>query len=180
MMLTSPEISCSLVTTHIGYRDVPKFLTSDRILQVIELSQNAASACYERIGSIAVCGLNPHAGEGGMFGNREEETIIMPAIEEARRQGINVEGPLSPDTAFVPARRNRTSCYVCMYHDQGLIPLKTLAFDRGVNVTLGLPFVRTSVDHGTACDIAWQGKADATSLRNAIELAGRLAASNSR
>ena len=121
-----------------------------------------------------VCGLNPHAGEGGLFGNREEEEIIQPAISMAAEQGLEIDGPLPPDTAFLPAIRKRTDVYVCMYHDQGLIPLKALAFDTAVNVTLGLPIIRTSVDHGTAFDIAWQGKADVSSLLSALRLATRL------
>jgi 4-hydroxythreonine-4-phosphate dehydrogenase len=124
-----------------------------------------------------VCALNPHAGEDGLFGNREEERIITPAIERARARGINIEGPLPPDTAFLPGRRRETDCFVCMYHDQGHIPLKALAFDVAVNVTLGLPIIRTSVDHGTALDIAWQGKAEATSMFEAVKLAAQLATS---
>ena len=123
---------------------------------------------------MAVCGLNPHAGESGLFGGGEEEAQIAPAIERARESGIEVSGPLPADTAFLPQRRAETDAYVCMYHDQALIPLKMLAFDTAVNMTLGLPFIRTSVDHGTALDIAWQGKASANSLREAILLAARL------
>jgi 4-hydroxythreonine-4-phosphate dehydrogenase len=123
---------------------------------------------------LAVLGLNPHAGEGGLFGD-EEERIIRPAIAALSALGYDIVGPLPPDTAFRPERRQVTDAYICMYHDQGLIPLKMLAFDEGVNVTLGLPIVRTSVDHGTACDIAWQGKASATSLIEAVRLATKLA-----
>src|SRR5690606_6010845 len=123
---------------------------------------------------IAVLGLNPHAGEHGLFGNGEEERIILPAIHAARAKGILVEGPLPPDTAFIPAKRRSTDAFVCMYHDQGHIPLKALAFDTAVNITLGLPVVRTSVDHGTACDIAWQGKAKGSSLVEAVRLAAKL------
>jgi len=176
MMLTSPEITCSLVTTHVGYHQVPSLLSSDRILEVIELTAEVMQRLHGRQPRLAVCGLNPHAGEHGLFGLGEEERIIAPAIEAARRRGWQVDGPLPPDTAFVPARRQQTDAYVCMYHDQGLIPLKALAFDRGVNVTLGLPIVRTSVDHGTALDIAWQGRADASSMVEAMLLATRLAA----
>jgi 4-hydroxythreonine-4-phosphate dehydrogenase len=125
---------------------------------------------------LVVCGLNPHAGEHGLFGQGEEETVIAPAVAAAREKGIPVEGPLPPDTAFLPARRRETDAYVCMYHDQGLIPLKALAFDEAINITLGLPIIRTSVDHGTALDIAWQGKADPSSLFQAVRLAARLAA----
>jgi 4-hydroxythreonine-4-phosphate dehydrogenase len=119
--------------------------------------------------------LNPHAGEHGLFGDGEEQSLIAPAVVEARHQGVDIQGPLPPDTAFLPARRATTDAYVCMYHDQGLIPLKALAFDMAVNVTLGLPIVRTSVDHGTAFDLAWKGTAQASSLIQAVSLAARLA-----
>jgi len=122
-----------------------------------------------------VCGLNPHAGEHGLFGYHEEERVIAPAIGDARAKGIDARGPLPPDTAFLPKFRGEADAYVCMYHDQGLIPLKALAFEEAVNVTLGLPIVRTSVDHGTAFDIAWQGVADVSSFVKAVELAARLA-----
>jgi 4-hydroxythreonine-4-phosphate dehydrogenase len=175
MMLTSEEITCSLVTVHVGYAEVPELLSVERIGEVIELTAAAMRRLRGREPRLVVCGLNPHAGEHGLFGRREEEILIAPAVEAARRAGLTIDGPLPPDTAFLPARRRQTDAYVCMYHDQGLIPLKTLAFDRGVNVTLGLPIVRTSVDHGTALDIAWQGKADESSLVEAIRLAARLA-----
>lgn len=177
MMLTSPELTCSLVTTHVGFCEVPKLLSAGRILDVIELSHEVMQQIRGRKPRLAVCGLNPHAGEHGLFGDNEEERFIVPAIEAARADGIQVEGPLPPDTAFLPERRAVTDCFVCMYHDQGLIPLKTLAFDEAVNVTLGLPIVRTSVDHGPALDIAWQGTASATSLIRAVDLAVRLAES---
>ena len=119
--------------------------------------------------------MNPHAGENGLLSLGEEANLIEPAIEISRREGIEVVGPLSPDTAFTPAGRQATDVFVCMYHDQGLIPLKALAFDDAVNVTLGLPIVRTSVDHGTAMDLAWQGKANPASMLAAIEMAVELA-----
>ncbi|MEO8497444.1 MAG: 4-hydroxythreonine-4-phosphate dehydrogenase PdxA, partial [Planctomycetota bacterium] len=175
MMLTCDEITCSFVTTHVGYRDVPGLLSIDRVLEVIEISHETMSKLRGKQPKLVVCALNPHAGEDGLFGDREEERIIAPAIEIARRRGINIEGPLPPDTAFLPQRRRETDCFVCMYHDQGHIPLKALAFDVAVNVTLGLPIIRTSVDHGTALDIAWQGKAVATSMIEAVKLAARLA-----
>lgn len=174
MMLTCDDITCSFVTTHVGYRDVPDLLTIDRVLEVIEISHETMAHLRGRSPKIVVCALNPHAGEDGLFGDREEERIIAPAIALARRNGIDVEGPLPPDTAFLPARRLATDCFVCMYHDQGHIPLKALAFDVAVNVTLGLPIIRTSVDHGTALDIAWQGKAEPTSMFEAVKLAARL------
>lgn len=178
MMLTSSELTCSLVTTHIGLGDVPKLLSVDRILEVIELSHEVMRRIRGPGPRLAVCGLNPHAGEHGLFGDNEEERFIVPAIEAARVRGIQVDGPLPPDTAFLPDRRLVTDCYVCMYHDQGLIPLKTLAFEEAVNVTLGLPIVRTSVDHGPALDIAWKGIASPTSLVQAVSMAVQLAESN--
>ena len=174
MMLTSREITCSLVTTHVGLREVAGLLTTAAVEEVIGLSAQAMRRIRGRQPHLVVCGLNPHAGEHGLFGGGEEEAIIAPAILAARQQGISVEGPLPADTAFLPAIRARTDCYVCMYHDQGLIPLKTLAFDTAVNVTLGLPIVRTSVDHGTALDIAWQGTASVVSMIEAIKLAALL------
>jgi len=175
MMLTSEPLTVSLVTTHVGYHEVCRGLSTARIVEVIELSADAVSRLRGRAARIAVCGLNPHAGEHGLFGLGEEESIIAPAVDQARARGFDVVGPLPPDTAFAPARRRQTDAYVCMYHDQGLIPLKTLAFDAAVNVTLGLPIVRTSVDHGTAMDIAWTGRAGPTSLFEAIRVAVRLA-----
>lgn len=175
MTFFSSEMICSLVTVHIGYRDVIAALTTARILEVIELTADAVQRVQARKPKISVLGLNPHAGEHGLFGNREEEDIIIPAIEAARSKGIIVEGPLPPDTAFIAAKRRAVDAYVCLYHDQALIPLKALAFDTAVNTTLGLPVPRTSVDHGTACDIAWQGKASGTSLEEAVKLAAQMA-----
>jgi 4-hydroxythreonine-4-phosphate dehydrogenase len=120
--------------------------------------------------------LNPHGGEHGLFGNREEEKFVAPAVRRAREKGIDVTGPLVPDAAFTTNARKKFDAIVTLYHDQGHIPFKMLAFDTGVNLTLGLPIIRTSVDHGTAFDIAWQGKADPTSLFSAIKVAAELAA----
>lgn len=175
MMQYSEEITCTFVTVHVGYREVPELLTKERILEVIELTAEGLQRIRGRKPKIVVCGLNPHAGEHGLFGNREEERIIQPAIEAARESGHEVEGPLPPDTAFLPWKRQSTDAFVCMYHDQGHIPVKALAFDSAVNTTLGLPIVRTSVDHGTALDIAWQGKANPGSLFAALRLAAKLA-----
>ena len=174
MMLTSDALTCSFVTAHVGYRDVPALLRVARVVDVIELSAEAMRRIRRRAPKLLVCGLNPHAGEHGLFGNMEE-TIITPAIEKTQAEGIDVVGPLPPDTAFLPAQRDTIDCFVCMYHDQGHIPLKALAFDRAINCTLGLPIIRTSVDHGTACDIAWQGRADPNSLFEAVLLAAQLA-----
>ena len=178
MMQYSEEITCTFVTVHVGYREVPGLLTKERILDVIELTADALSLLRRKKPKIVVCGLNPHAGEHGLFGDREEERIIIPAIEAARTSGHDIEGPLPPDTAFLPWKRKATDAFVCMYHDQGHIPVKALAFDSAVNTTLGLPIIRTSVDHSTACDIAWQGKANPSSLFSAVRLAIRLAKHN--
>jgi 4-hydroxythreonine-4-phosphate dehydrogenase len=176
MSFFSDVMICSLVTVHIGYQDVVPALTSQRILDVIELTDAAVRRVKGRAPRIAVCGLNPHAGEHGLFGRGEEETIIAPAIAMARAAGMTIEGPLPPDTAFIAAKRKNVDAYICMYHDQALIPLKALAFDTAVNTTLGLPVPRTSVDHGTACDIAWQGKANGSSLVEAVRLAAKMVA----
>lgn len=179
MMLTSAELTCSFVTTHVGYVDVPRLLNVPRIVDVMELTADALRRMRQREPKLAVCGLNPHAGENGLFGEREEERFIIPAIQIARERGLTVEGPLPPDTAFLPWRRRATDAFICMNHDQGHIPLKALAFDSAINTTLGLPVVRTSVDHGTAFDIAWQGKASVSSLIAAVQLAARLASQKS-
>lgn len=174
MMLTSDVLTCSFVTVHVGYHEVPDLLTIERIEEVIDLTREAMRRIRGREPKLVVCGLNPHAGEGGLFGNREEERIIIPAMENAREQGADLTGPLPPDTAFLEWRRAETDAFICMYHDQGHIPLKALAFDKAINTTLGLPIVRTSVDHGTALDIAWQGTANPSSLFEAVRLAARL------
>ena len=175
MMLTSESITCSVVTAHVGLWEVPDLLTEQLVFDAIELSYQAMCRIRNRPARIVVCGLNPHAGEGGLFGRREEERILQPAIDRAVAAGMQVRGPLPADTAFIPAIRAETDAYVCMYHDQGLIPLKALSFDTGVNVTLGLPIVRTSVDHGTALDLAWTGKASISSFVSAVDLAIQLA-----
>jgi 4-phospho-D-threonate 3-dehydrogenase / 4-phospho-D-erythronate 3-dehydrogenase len=175
MTFFSAEMICSLVTVHIGYQDVVPALTTARILDVIELTDEAVRRVRGKAPKIAVCGLNPHAGEHGLFGRGEEENIIAPAIAAARAKGITIEGPLPPDTAFIATKRRSVDAYICLYHDQALIPLKALAFDTAVNTTLGLPVPRTSVDHGTACDIAWQGKANGSSLVEAVRLAAKMA-----
>lgn len=176
MMLYSDKLTVSMATTHIGYHEVPKKLSVARVLDVIELTATAMRRILRREPRLGVCGLNPHAGEHGLFGNREEETFIVPAVKAAREHGIQIEGPLVPDAAFTAGMRKKFDAIVTLYHDQGHIPFKMLAFDTGVNITLGLPIVRTSVDHGTAFDIAWQGKADPTSLFSAIRVAVELSA----
>ena len=171
MMLTSKDISCCLATIHIPLADVAKVLTRESIERAIGLAHQTLTQKLGRAARITVCALNPHAGENRQFSYGEEETIIQPAIENSRELGIEVSDPVPPDTAFTPAMRCKTDAYVCMYHDQGLIPLKALSFDDAVNVTLGLPIIRTSVDHGTALDLAWQGKANHQSMISAIEFA---------
>ena len=180
MMLYSDQLTVSMVTTHIGYHEVPGKLSADRVLNVIELTAEAMKQLLGREPLLGVCGLNPHAGEHGLFGNREEEQSVEPAVKAARERGIRIEGPLVPDAAFTAGQRNKFDAMVTLYHDQGHIPFKMLAFDTGVNITLGLPIIRTSVDHGTAFDIAWQGKAQATSLFSAIDVAAELALGKSK
>ena len=174
MMIWSETLKVVPVTIHIPLADAPKALTAELIIRTGRIVDRDLRA---RFGvarpRLAVAGLNPHAGEGGAMG-REEIAIIGPAIEVLRAEGIDVVGPLSADTMFPPKARARYDVALTMYHDQGLIPVKTLAFDEGVNVTLGLPFVRTSPDHGTAFDIAGKGVANPASLIAALKLADRL------
>lgn len=176
MMLTAPEVTATLVTTHMAVAKVAASLTTARICEVTRLTAAALPLWKEsdRPPRLAILGLNPHAGENGLFGD-EELRLIQPAIDILRAEGLDLIGPLSADTAFIPALRKNIDGYIAMYHDQGLIPLKTLAFDEAVNVTLGLPFIRTSVDHGTAYELAGQGTAQVTSLYAACEAALRLA-----
>ncbi|MGD2175246.1 MAG: 4-hydroxythreonine-4-phosphate dehydrogenase PdxA [Candidatus Brocadiaceae bacterium] len=175
MMLASEHVMASHVSTHVSMEEAVRRVTEGRVARVIQLTHEAVCHFVEAP-RIAVAGLNPHAGEHGLFG-REEAERITPAIAWAREQGIDVEGPVPPDTVFYLAvRRNRYDAIVCMYHDQGHVPVKLLDFEGAVNVTLGLPIVRTSVDHGTAFDIAYQGKASTLSFVNALDLAARLTA----
>jgi 4-hydroxythreonine-4-phosphate dehydrogenase len=176
MMLASPDLRVVPVTVHASLRNSIAMLTTDAI---VAAAQTTAAALQRDFGipqpRLAIAGLNPHAGEQGALGD-EETTIIGPAIAALRAAGIDVSGPWSPDTMFTATARTRYDAAICMYHDQALIPLKTLDMDRGVNVTLGLPIVRTSPDHGTAYDIAGKGIANPASLIAAIELAAMLAA----
>ncbi len=170
MMLLNDELRVILTTIHVALSEVPSLITFENELEVIRLANKACQMLGLAAARIAVAGLNPHAGEGGRFGS-EDETVIRPAIEAARKEGLNVTGPYPGDTVFMRARRGDFDIVVAQYHDQGLIPVKYLGVDNGVNVTVGLPFIRTSVDHGTAYDIAGQGIADPSSLRVACELA---------
>jgi 4-hydroxythreonine-4-phosphate dehydrogenase len=178
MMFAGERLRVALVTVHMGLAAVPRALTKNAVLGTITL---LAHHLREQLGfarpRILVLGFNPHAGENGLFGN-EEIRVIAPAIRHAQRDGIDVHGPVAPDTAFVGAGSERRFGFdgaVAMYHDQGLIALKTLEFDRAVNITLGLPFIRTSPDHGTAYDIAGRGSAGAASMAAAIEYAAKCA-----
>ena len=178
MAFYSPGLVVSLATIHEPLSRVPGLLSVDKLLRTIRLTHAACQGSGTRAPRLGVLALNPHAGENGLFGH-EEQTVLLPAIEKARAEGILAFGPLVPDTAFtwVLARPSAPpfDAYIAMYHDQGLIPFKMVAFDTGVNVTLGLPIVRTSPDHGTAFDLAWQGKASPASLFCAITLAARMA-----
>ena len=171
MMMAGDRLKVVLVTIHIPLSQVAARLNQGEILTTIRLTSKALK---ERFGilnpKIAVAGLNPHAGEDSMFGT-EEEKIIAPAVKHAREEGLNVLGPFPPDTVFFNAANKKFHAVVCMYHDQGLIPFKMIHFSDGVNTTLGLPIIRTSVDHGTAYDIAWKGIADPSSLVAAIKMA---------
>ena len=173
MMLAGGPLRVILVTIHAAIRHVPSLITRQAVMNTIVLAKKACDMMGMKSPRIAVAGLNPHAGESGLFGT-EETTAISPAVEEARKQGLPVTGPYPPDTIFHKAYRGEVDMVVCMYHDQGLIPLKMISFDSGVNVTIGLPLIRTSPDHGTAYDIAWKGIARPTSMIEAIKLAARL------
>lgn len=174
MMMASPEINVCLVTTHTAITDVPALITKERLDTVICLAQKAMQSKGIQHPRITVCGLNPHAGEAGAFGKEEIQTIA-PTVVEMQKRGYAIQGPLPADTAFIPDIRQQTDVYIVMYHDQGLIPFKMLAFDSGVNVTLGLPIIRTSPDHGTAFDLAWKGIASDSSMHQATLLATQLA-----
>lgn len=181
MMLANDELCTVLVSIHVSLRKALEAVTLDNILQTLQITHAALQRMLGRAPRIGVAGLNPHAGEGGLFGS-EEIDIIAPAIAAARTQGIDAQGPFAPDTVFmrarnVPGHPGEFDVVLAMYHDQGLIPIKYLGVESGVNVTLGLPLVRTSPDHGTAFDIAGQGVADASSLLEAVRMAQKLSAS---
>ncbi len=173
MMLVSEQLIVTHVSTHISLRQALDQVTTEKVLSIIRLTHDAVAKLRPR-NKIAVAGLNPHAGENGSFGSEDIE-IIKPAIDLARAEGIDAHGPFPPDTIFFQTVKGKAyDAVVCMYHDQGHIPMKLLDFEGGINVTLGLPIIRTSVDHGTAFDIAWQGKAFTRSLKEACELAVKL------
>ncbi|MGB0497650.1 MAG: 4-hydroxythreonine-4-phosphate dehydrogenase PdxA, partial [Rubricella sp.] len=175
MMLAGPDLRVVPVTIHIALADVPGALTAGAIVETATITHDALIRDFGIARPrIAVAGLNPHAGEGGVMG-REEIEILAPALDVLRRRGIDLRGPLPADTMFHARARRAYDAAICMYHDQALVPLKTLAFDEGVNVTLGLPIIRTSPDHGTAYDIAGTGRADPASMAEALALAARMA-----
>ncbi len=178
MMLANDELRVVLVSIHLSLREAIEAVSLPQVLQTLRITQQALTPLLGRPPRIAVAGLNPHAGEGGLFGH-EEVRVIAPAIAQARAEGLDVHGPFSPDTVFMRARakaaqRGEFDVVLAMYHDQGLIPVKYLGVEQGVNVTLGLPLVRTSPDHGVAFDIAGTGQADAASLIAAIRMARQL------
>jgi 4-hydroxythreonine-4-phosphate dehydrogenase len=180
MMLANDELRVVLVSIHMSLREAIEAVTFESVLQTLKITHESLGAMLGRAPRIGVAGLNPHAGEGGLFG-RDEIDIIAPAMAAARAQGMQVSGPFAPDTVFMRARSinnqpGEFDAVVAMYHDQGLIPVKYLGVEKGVNVTLGLPLVRTSPDHGTAFDIAGTGRADASSLIEAIRVARHLCA----
>ncbi len=179
MMLASDELRTVLVSIHLSLKDALAAVTQEQVLQTLRITHESLSRAWGRAPVVGVAGLNPHAGEGGLFG-REELDIIAPAVAQACAEGIQASGPWAPDTVFMRARQTlghpgEFDVVVAMYHDQGLIPIKYLGLDQGVNVTLGLPLVRTSPDHGTAFDLAGTGRADASSLKASVRMAKLLA-----
>jgi 4-hydroxythreonine-4-phosphate dehydrogenase len=174
MLLVGPTLRVVHVSTHVSLQEAIRRVTRPRVREVIEIAQQSCRALGITNPRIAVAGLNPHASEGGLFGNEEAQEIV-PAIADARQAGLSVSDPLPPDTVFLRAVKGEFDIVVAMYHDQGHIPMKLLAFDSGVNVSMGLPIIRTSVDHGTAFDIAGTGKANEESMLAAIDVAVQMA-----
>lgn len=170
MMLVSPQLKISLVTIHLSLKQMLQKLTQHKIKETLQITNKALKKDFGiRRPTLAICGLNPHASEGGLFGD-EEKKIIIPAIKKIVKEGIKVSGPLPADTIFHLAKEKKFDAIICHYHDQGLIPIKTLDFYEGVNVTLGLPIIRTSPDHGCAFDIAGKGIANPSSMKAAMRL----------
>ncbi|WP_338470774.1 4-hydroxythreonine-4-phosphate dehydrogenase PdxA [Niallia sp. XMNu-256] len=178
MMLSAPGLRVIHVTTHIGLLDAINTINVDRQYKVIKLAHDTLKKAGIESPRIAVCGINPHAGENGLFGHGEEEEKIIPAIEKAKAEGVDVQGPLPADTLFFRAKRGDFDIVVAQYHDQGHGPIKVLGLEAGVNITVGLPIIRTSVDHGTAFDIAGKNIADEQSLKEALRMAIELAPKN--
>ena len=180
MMMAGPRLRVALATSHLALAEVARSLTSNQIAFVAGLTARELRECWDIAAPrIAVCGLNPHAGDGGIFGD-EDERIVAPGVAQAKAAGVDATGPWPADGLFPRAARGEFDAVVALYHDQGLIPAKLLDFQSTVNVTLGLPFARTSPDHGTADDIAWKGKADPQPMISALLLAARLAKHVSR
>ena len=178
MMLANDELRTVLVSIHVSLRDALEAITLERVLETLRITDAALTKVLGRRPCMAVAGVNPHAGEGGLFG-REEIEVLQPCLKVARQEGLDVHGPYAPDTVFMRARqqadgRREFDVVIAMYHDQGLIPVKYLGVEQGVNVTLGLPLIRTSPDHGTAMDLAGQGRADASSMIQALRMARQM------
>lgn len=175
MMLSAPKLKVIHVTTHVGIIDAVKQINPDRVYKVIRLAHETLQKAGYAEPKIAVCGINPHAGENGLFGYGEEEEKVIPGVQRAQQEGIRAVGPLPADTLFFRATRGDFDIVVAMYHDQGHGPIKVLGLEAGVNITVGLPIIRTSVDHGTAFDIAGKGIADEQSMKEALRQAIELA-----
>ena len=174
MLFHAPQLTVVLITVHVPLRDVPALITPDLVADTIRLPAESLPLFGIARPRLALAGLNPHAGESGVLGT-EDDAVLAPAVAAARAAGIDIRGPFPADTVFVRASRGEFDCVLACYHDQGLIPVKLLAFGQAVNVTIGLPIIRTSVDHGTAFDIAGQGVADAGSMIEAVKLAAQMA-----
>jgi 4-hydroxythreonine-4-phosphate dehydrogenase len=179
MMLANDDLRTVLVSIHVSLREALDAITHEQVAQTLRITDASLTRLLGRRPRIALAGVNPHAGEGGLFG-REEIDVLQPCVEQARQAGLDVQGPFAPDTVFMRARRQSNGhrefdVVIAMYHDQGLIPVKYLGVEQGVNVTLGLPIIRTSPDHGTAMDLAGRGRADASSLIQALRLARQMA-----
>ena len=179
MMFHSPTLKVVLITVHVPLKTVSKYLTPALVDQTISLTSDALKMFGTPKPRLALAGLNPHAGENGVLGD-EDDRVLVPAIRRARARRVNIEGPIPGDTVFVRAARGEFDCVIACYHDQGLIPVKLLSFGNAVNVTIGLPIIRTSVDHGTAFDIAGKGVADPGSMIAAVKLAAAMASARLR
>jgi len=179
MMFHSPTLKVVLITVHVPLKSVSKYLTPALVDQTISLTAEAMKMFGTPKPRLALAGLNPHAGENGVLGD-EEDKVLVPAVRRARARRVNIEGPIPGDTVFVRAARGEYDCVIACYHDQGLIPVKLLSFGNAVNVTIGLPIIRTSVDHGTAFDIAGKGVANAGSMIAAVKLAAEMASARAR
>jgi 4-hydroxythreonine-4-phosphate dehydrogenase len=179
MMFHSPQLKVVLLTVHVPLTDVSSLITPELVDRTIALTQDAMKSFGASQPRLALAGLNPHAGEAGVIGT-EDDTVLAPAVQRARARGLEIAGPIPGDTVFVRASRGEFDCVIACYHDQGLIPVKLLAFGSAVNVTIGLPIIRTSVDHGTAFDIAGKGVADAGSMIAAVTLAAEMCAARAR